>query len=490
MFKKPKKEIFILRRVLLSALATISVLIIASASILFMLGYRLDSGNGRFEQGALLQFDSKPNGADIWIDGSALGSQTASKQIVLAGTHSVKMTKKGYEDWSRTLTLEAGTLTWLDYVRLVPKDRPVTPVATYQALAGLTFSPDRKWALALEDAAVPAFRLVDLRSEEVKSSELLLPSTLYTPQADGTSQFSMYRWNSEGRYLIVKHAYGDGQTEWLMLDTQDILKSVNITQLLSVELKDVQFAGTSGTNLYGLTSEDAIRKLDLSAGTLSRAFMTHVSSFSVFADTGTISFVGLDPSDPTRKVAGIYKDGGVAPTILRSASDPSVTLSIALGRYFSDTFVAIAQGETVTVSTGSLPSDGVMESGSLHAYDTLKLAGPVTSLSFSEEGDFLVAQAGSTLTGYEVEHKRKSTVTVTASGDQPAEPLHWLDFAHLWNTDNGTLVMRDFDGSNTHAIMPITEGFDASLSTNGKFFYAVGATEQGYQLQRVRMILN
>jgi len=490
MFKKPTKQSFLIRRVLLSVLATVSVLIIVTASILFMLGYRLDSGNGRLEQGALLQFDSQPNGADVWVDGNAIGGQTATKQTVLAGVHSVKMTKQGYEDWNRTLSLDAGTLTWLDYTRLVPKNRPVESVIPYTNLASLSFSPDLKWALALENNTVATLQLIDLRSEAVKTAELILPATLYTVQQNGTSSFTPYRWNSEGRYIIVKHVYGDAQTEWLMVDTQDVNRSVNITRLLSVDFNDIQFSGTSGTSLYGLTTDGLIRKLDLSAGTISRAFVSHVSSFSMFEETNVLSYVGVDANDANKKVVGIYKDGENGPTVLRSTTDSSLALAIALGRYFSDDYVAIAEGTSVTVLYGSLPSEGAADKKALDTYASFSIKGAATNLSFSEKSDYVMAQSGSVFVSYEIEHKRTSVGVVTPAQGTPASALKWLDAAHLWNDDDGALVMRDFDGTNLHTIMPVAPGFGASLSTNGKFFYGVGKTETGYQLQRVRMILN
>ena len=49
MFKKPTKKQFLIRRILLSVLATFSVVTIVTVTILSMLGFRLDSGNGRLE---------------------------------------------------------------------------------------------------------------------------------------------------------------------------------------------------------------------------------------------------------------------------------------------------------------------------------------------------------------------------------------------------------------------------------------------------------
>lgn len=489
MFKKPTKKQFIIRRIILSIIATLAVVIIAAVAILFMLGYRLDSINGRLEQGALLQFDSSPTSADVYVDGSLVGTRTATKQTVIAGTHSVRMTKAGYQDWNRTVNLAAGTLTWLDYTLLVPKERPVKTVTTYQTLVGLTVSPDSKWVLAQEQVDLPTFQLVDIRSEEVKSSTLNLPTTSYSEAGvEGVvHSFSVVSWDSGSRYVLIKHLYRD-QTEWLVVDTQNVASTTNVTQLLSVSFKDLQFAGTSGRELYGLTTDGAIRKIDLSAATLSRAFVSHVDSFSTYDNT-LLSYVGVDPSDATKRVVGVYRDGDEAPHILRSVTSSDVVLKIATSRYFSDDYVAIAEGNTVTILKGSYPTSSSQDNSSLAPFATLELAGSISALSFSPKGDYVLAQSGETFKSYEIEHIREDVGTIPTVAGKAASTLKWLDIAHLWNDDNGTLTMRDFNGINTYPIMTVEPGFSASLSQNGRFFYAVGKSDAGYHLQRVKMIL-
>lgn len=472
-------------------LATVSVLIIVTVSILFMLGYRLDSGNGRLEQGALLQFNSNPTGANVTIDGKTISGQTATKQTVLAGVHSITMTKNGYEDWNRTLSLDAGTLTWLDYIRLVPKERPVQQVVEYTTLVNMQFSPDLKWALAQEVTETPTFQLVDLRSEQVKSSPITIDPAQYSEAATPgvTHQFSIYKWNTGSRYAIIKHGYAD-KTEWLLLDTQDAAKTTNITRSLNVELTDVQFASSGGQTLYGLTNDGLVRKLDLSGGTLSRALISKVKSFSVYEPSSVVSYIGIDDSEPAKTVAGIYKDGDSAPRVIRTADDPASTLHIATSRYFSEDYVTIAEDDTVTILVGSLPS-GTQDSNTLRQFATFKLDATIGALSFSPNGDYVLAQAGTQFGTYELEHKRGAVSTVTVNEGQEATRLKWLDIAHLWNDDQGKLVMRDFDGTNGHDIMTVERGFDASLSQNGRFFYGVGKTSDGrYQLQRILMILS
>lgn len=489
MYKKPTKKQLLLRRVILSAVATFAVIIIATSAILFMLGYRLDSGNGRLEQGALLQFDSAPNGADVYIDGRNIGSRTATKQNVIAGTHTIKMTRSGYQDWQRTLAIDAGTLTWLDYTRFVPNERPIEKVTTYETLVDLEFTTDSKWALAQTVASLPRFQLIDLRSEEVKTSIIELPADSYTAPTEGATQsFTVSSWDSGGRYVLIKHLYAD-QTEWLIVDTQNPDEVISVSQLLSVGFKDLQFAGTSGKVLYGLADDGTIRKIDVSAATISRAFITHAESFSIYDNT-ILSYVGLDPKDASKRVAGIYRDGDESSHILRSIAASDVALKIATGRYFSNDFVAIAEGNVVTILKGSYPSSSSQDNSSLASFASFQLNGAVSALSLSPKGDYVFAQSGESYQSYEVEHARASAGMITVPAGQAASMLSWLDTAHLWNDDGGTLMMRDFDGSNVYSIMAVTPGFDASLSQNGRYFYAVGTSDKGIHLQRVKMIID
>jgi hypothetical protein len=491
MFKRPTKKQLLIRRIIFSVIATLSVLIILTVTILFMLGFRLDSGNGKLEQGALLQFDSNPNNAGVWIDGKSIGVNTAGKQTVVAGTHTILYAKDKYEDWSRTLNLQAGTLTWLDYARLVPKERSPEAVAHFKTVVAAKASPDMKYILLQEASDQPVLQLADLRSTDVKLSSLTLPTTLYSDAttAGVTHTFTLGEWNSGGRYILVKHEY-NGQVEWLMVDTQSVSESINITKLLSVGFKSLEFAGTNGRSLYGLADDNNLRKLDLSSATISRALISNVESFDVFVDTNTISYVGTNPSDATKHVAGVYRDGDEAPHVLRQVNSLTTPLQIAVGHYFGDDYIAIAEGTQVSILKGNYPTSNADDSQGMKPFATMNLSGPVTQLSFSPKSDYVLAQSGTSFMSYEIEHLRSASGSVDTNPASAPTPLKWLDIAHLWNQQNGSLVMRDFDNSNIYTISSATGDFDATLSQNGRFFYSVAKSGEGFALQRVKMILN
>ena len=466
----------------------IAVLVIVAGTILFILGYRLDGDKGRLEQGALVQFDSKPNGADVKIDSKSINANTPSKQSVVAGVHTFSMSRANYQTWSKMLTVKTGSLEWLDYIRLVPKDIKVESVATYASVYGEKASPDYKWLMVQEKADVPTFQLVDLRSQQVKSSTISLPVDMYSEAGvEGvTHTFTMESWDTDGRYVILKHVYSD-KTEYIVVDTQDIATSVNITRLLGISLTEVKFSGTSGNTLYGLT-DGIIRKLDLSSATISRGLVSNVTQFDLF-DTNVITYTGLDPTNQARQVAGIYRDGDEASHVLRVVNDLTTPLTIDATQYYNDDYIAISEGLKVSVLKGRYPSSSDTLNTSLKKYAEFKVSANIDTTSFSEDGGHLVVQSGLNFTSYEVEYLRQTNATI-ATGETTVRSLQWLDDAYLWVVYDGKLSIREFDGTNVHSIMSMEPGFDATLSQNGKYLYGITKLGDNYRLQRATMILN
>ncbi|HEY8886638.1 MAG TPA: PEGA domain-containing protein [Candidatus Microsaccharimonas sp.] len=488
MFKRPTKRQLLIRRIITYTIMFLSVVVIVAGTILFILGYRVDSDKGRLEQGALVQFDSKPSGADVAIDGKSINSNTPSKQTVVAGKHQFVVNKSGYESWSKTLNVKAGTLEWLDYLLLVPKNLQTESVANYTSVYGEKASPDYKWLIVQGKADTPSFQLVDLRSQQVKSTTISLPTTLYTDAttAGVTHSFTMESWDKDGRYVIVKHTFNN-KSEYIVVDTQDVATSVNVSTLLSISLSELKFSGTSGSALYGLT-DGTIRKLDLSNATISRGLVSNVKDFNLFDNT-IVTYTGTDPSNAAHQVAGIYREGDELSHVLRTVNDLTTPLTIAATQYHSDDYIAISEGLKVTVLKGRYPASTDTANASLKSYDELKVSSNIDTTQFSVDGDHLVVQSGLNFVSYEVEYMRQTSATI-ATAEVTPHTLQWLDDAYLWAVYDGHLSIREFDGNNAHVIMTMEPGFDATLSQNGKYLYGIAKSGAGYQLQRATMILN
>lgn len=488
MFKKPSGRQQLAQRIIVAILAIITVGVGVTALILFIMGYRIESGS--LEQGALLQFESKPTGATVYIDGKAISSRTNTKSTVLEGQHTFSVTRDGYDDWNRTITVQAGTLTWLDYVRLVPSERTSQTVLEFETLDSALAEPGGEYYVLQTDDSQPSFILVDLRSEKIVSSELILPDDIYSTSEDKAAEhkFTVVEWDEAGRYILVRHELTGGDSEWLVVDTHDVNNTRNLTKTLGSKFKQVAFIGTDNESLYGLTTDGILRKLDLGSETMSRALVSGVDSFTINRETKIISYVGVSTDDSGVRTAGLYRDGDENSHVIASSESDS-RIMIASGKYHSYDYVAVADGQSILVYRGTYPSSSASqdEQSSLEIAEQIDYQGDIKLLSFSSDASYLIAQYADSAVSYEVEHDR---VTLSELATD-AGTMQWLDGAYTWYVSDGNLMMRDFDGSNQYSIMVAQAGYDVTLSRNGRFVYSIGKTENGQMtLQRVKMILD
>lgn len=490
MYRRASKKKELIKRIAVYAAMTVSVVVIVAGLVFVILGYRFDTDNGRVEQSALLQFATNPSGATIEIDGAAIGPKTPTKSSVLAGTHKFVMWRDGYETWQKTLDIKAGTLTWLNYARLVPKNRTVAAVAQYTSVNASLATVDGHDMLIQQDAAIPTFQLVNLQSDDIKTTTLTIPGALYSDASTAgvVHSFRVDQWDSGGRYVLLQHNYGD-KKEWLVLDTNDIGATKNITKLLNFDISSAKLSGTSGNILYVLGASSDIRKIDLAAGTISRPLATNVTSFELF-ETNVLTYVGTDLTNPAKRVVGLYREGDSSPHVIRTVSSAAdVPLGIATSRYFNQDYVAIIEGNKVSILRGSYPDSNSNDTSSLALFDSFNFVTGINRVSFSAAGDYMLVQSGANFSSYDIEHKKVAQSVLASDITATVGPLKWLDDTYLWSDYGGEVTIREFDGTNNNTINKAVIGQDAVLSQNGRYIYSIGKNATGYQLQRVRMIL-
>ena len=205
MYRRPSKKKEITMRVITYTAMVLSVLAIVSVLVFLILGYRIDTNNGKIEQSGLIQYDSNPSGATVSVDGKEIGSRTTTQGTVLAGVHTFTMQKSGYQLWQKTVDVKAGTLKWLNYARLVPTNIKAQSVASYPTLSGSLSTIDGSTMIVQQSISVPTFQIVDLTSDTIKSTDFTIPVLSYseatTPGMVHT--FTLNQWDTGGRYVLI-----------------------------------------------------------------------------------------------------------------------------------------------------------------------------------------------------------------------------------------------------------------------------------------------
>jgi len=476
----------LVKRIAVYTVMTLSVVAIVTSIVLFvLLGYRFDSDNGKIEQYAMLQFNSDPAGASVTVDGVYLSNITPSKVTLKSGTHAITMEKTGYETWSKTVDIKAGALGWLNYALFVPTVLTVEPIIDYTAVAESLASPDGHYILVENRSDSAEFELVNIGSDTVKSTTLTIPTTIYSSSkvVGVLHNFHIEKWDEAGRYALIKHSY-DTKNEWLVLDTQDMTQTKNITRPFDFVPTSVDFAGTSGNTFFALGSGE-IRKIDLSVNTISLPVVTGAISFKV-GSSNIIVYVASG-TEANQQIVGLYRDGDDSPRVVQTITktDGSV-VNAAATQYFNDHYVAISDGKQVQILSGSYPS-AVGDTSSLMSFATFTADENVANLSFSPTGEYVLVQSGANFASYDLEYQSLATSIVKGTGS--AVSIRWLNDNYLWSDRDGSLTIREFDGYNVHSISSIAEGQAAAITGNGRYIYSIAKTVTGYQLQRVRMIL-
>lgn len=488
MHQKPLKKKAILKRVAVYGGMTLAVLVIVALIELFISGYRFDSDQGRIKQYAMLQFNSNPAGAAVLVDDKSINVQTPNKVTIPAGKHVITMSKPGYEKWAKTVDVKSGVLVWLNYALLVPEVLTVEPVASLPEVSQTLASPDSHLIIVQNRTDAPIFDLIDINSNITKTTKVTIPVTVYSDSTTvGTvHNFSIDKWDAGGRYVLVKHIYGN-KSEWLVLDIQDANLTKNITRLFDFAISSISFSGTSGNVFYALGGTD-IRKIDLLAGTISRPLVGGVTSFSTY-NSSILSYVGSGTVGTDQQVVGLYRDGDDNPYIIRTTDKTdNLPTIVSVSRYFSQYYVAIADSKKVDVFSGSYPISA-SDSSSLKALTSLTVDEAVQNLSFGPTGQHILVQSGAYFASYDLEYQLLSSSTISGTGTGVILSLKWLNDNYLWSDRDGSLKIFEFDGSNAHVINPVVAGQTTALTSNGRYLYSFNKTDVGYQLQRVRMIL-
>lgn len=490
MYHQPSKRKLLIRRIVSYGFMTIAVVTLVTVLVFIMLGYRYNGNDGKIEQGGLVQFDSRPNGANVTIDGVPFKTRTPSKATLTAGSHTIKMERNGYNPWQKTVDIVPGSVLWLSYTRFVPVNLQAENTADLQAVTSTSVSPDDKWMAIKEKADTPEITLADISGDKVVMSTVVIPSVAYTHPAQGKSQsFTISDWDAGSRYLMVKHIYDGDRIEWLVVDTRDGVATKNVTRLLDIQATKIVFSGNDSQTLYAQIGSD-VRKIDLSAATLSRPLVMDVAEFSIFDQRTIVYTTTLNPETKTRTV-GYYEDGDPQATTIKSFTDDGkAPLHIALGRYFGRIYETIAYGDKVTVyvGDGDLPATAA-EAANLKEVVSMDFPGGVRYLTNRTAGRFVIAQRGDTFKTYDLELK-KETTTKVKGGSKVTQKLEWLDGYTALGDRDGMLRLYEFDGTNQHDIMPVVPGFSVTLSPNAKYLYGISKDGSGYHLKRVQMILS
>ena len=473
----------VLKRVAVYTLMTLTVGIIATTLVFVMLGYRFNRTTGVIQQGGLVQFDTEPNGAQIHVGTIELARQTPTKITLNPGTYTISMQRQNYEPWQKNVSVVAGRVLRLTYARLIPTQLSTTSVAHFDTLADMTTRTGQEKIALLSSSKKAVITEVDTSKDPVVTTTVTIPAEAY--HGGKNQRFNLADFSRDDKHIVVSHTY-DNKKEWLYVDMENPEKTINLTTLFGITPTKILFDNRSNDGMYVLTDDGDVRFINLSNKTMSSILIPNAADISL---QGTRALWYTTKPQKGAASVGYLTLGSSQP---RSVTTYQTKLPVFVnaGDYFGDTYLSTVVGTKLTIDrVDHFPASGSQSTFSTTRYADVALDSVATRLTIYAGGRFIAVEHAKSQDVYDVELKNLASIPLVGVKSTKTTPPLWIDGYYFTDDAGGALRLYEYDGSNQHVIASVVPGFQALLSSDGKYLYSVSKSKTGYELQRTQLIL-
>lgn len=424
-------------------------------------GYGVNTKTGDIIQNGLLFVDSKPGGARIYLDGKYQDADTSSRLILPARTYQLSLKKEGYHDWVRNFTLSEHSISRYVYPLLLPSEPKPQLLKKYTTSPGLmTQTLDRRLLLVQAPRPQPGdfvFEEFDLGDPQKEPIVRTLSAGLLTNASQGGDSLTEVEWSTDNRHALLRHDYKGG-FEFIIFDRQDPASSVNINRLFKLTPSQVALRNKRVDQVYIYGSAGGTLQVgNTGDGQLAQPFLRNVITFKSHGTT-LLTYVTAETA-PAGQVDARIWDNGQTYQLNQFPVGSSYLLDAA--QFQGHWYYVAASNTTERIGVYKDPLSSLKDPANKRASPivALRITGG-EKVTFSANTRFIGVQAGSEFAVYDLEVKNSFSYSLDPV---PTGTLRWMD-GHRWvGLSGGSVTISDYDGINSHNLVP-------STSVGGAFF--------------------
>jgi hypothetical protein len=474
-FLDPKKHKAHLVRLFIGYFLVGTALILTTIILLYQArGFGLK--DGEVIQNGLIFVSSRPRPADIYVNNERNEKTTNTRLLLPAGQYTFRLEREGYRTWKRAISIEGGSVARFDYPVLFPKKLTSEATRRYDAKPTImTQSPDRRWLLVQSGAAYATFDVFDLNAEDEARTPLTVPSGVFG-LTEGTHAWEFVEWASNNRNVLLKHVVTNGgisQYEYILVNREDPVESVNLTRTLGVnptklELLDKKF------DKYVLFNQP---EATLTTATLDdptpEPWLTGVLAYKIHGDDVVLYATAQDAA--AGKVAVKLREGDRTYEIREVKAGDAYLLDIA--KYKGTWYVvAGAPSENKTyVYRDPAHMQRTKPDKTLVPVQILKAAN-ASYTAFSDNARFIMAQSGQQFSVYDAETSKGYLYTSKAPIDPGQPHASWMDGHRLMYVSSGKGYVADFDQANRESLVAADASYVPVFDRTYDAMFAIAPT--------------
>lgn len=423
-------------------------------------GYGINAKTGDIIQNGLLFVDSKPGGANIYLNGRSQNANTSARLILPAADYKLTLKKDGYRDWQRVFTLTEHSIARYVYPFLFPAKPAPKTLKTYPGSPGLvSVSPNRQVLLVQAAATSTAsinFDQYDTNDIKQPVKPLALPDSLLVSPFKAGDSLVEIEWATDNDHLLFQHVYPGG-SEFIIFDRQTPSSSVNINKLFGVSPSQVALRNKKVDQVYVFNQATG----DLQVGDIGKAVLATpiIKNAVAFKSYGAdlITYI-TQGSTPGQAAARIWDNGK---TYSLSEFSAGSKYLVDAAQFQGHWYYVAGSDASDRLNIYKDPLDSLKDPALKKAVPIVALRIPgATNVSFSTNTRFIGAEAGQKFAVYDIEGQASYNYTSLAPFGGPA---HWMD-GHRWlNVSGGNVFVMDYDNVNQQSVVP------TSLAKGGYF---------------------
>ncbi len=460
------------RRVIISEIIMV-VAVIATVLILALIvsGYWVNS-DLQVERQGMLQISSIPTGANVEVDGSTSWLQrTNTSKVLTAGEHTIKLTKDGYDSWSRTVNISEGLLYRIHYPRLFLNNRSVETAMPLPNYTFITTTPDNNTLLTMDSSSV--WQITDLTKDKLTPKPLTIAvDNEGSPVLAGQVLYNT--WAHDNEHLLLK-TEKDSRITWLLINIKNPSNSINLTDEFQLDIDTAIIINDSASNLLA-TSSGTLYKVDLASKQLSTPLATKVTDYAyhnsnvIFAarhetDAASATTDIVDGQSQGDYYVGVVKIGD---DTVKNITDTNLSAKVGMIKFYEDVYYVISEENNIKLINGE----------DLSEFYTKDISFTPSQMKIAMSGEFIVFSNDDKIATLDMEAMQVTEWT-TGTAD-----YHWLDDNMVYSINDGALKVYDFDGLNERTLATDVSVKCPVIITEDKWLYF----ERSHQLVREWLI--
>jgi hypothetical protein len=451
-------------------------------------GYNFNKKGALIQEG-LVFLSSQPSPANIYVNGRLNSATTNTRLFIASGVYHFELTRAGYRNWTRTVTVDGGAVEHFDYPLLIPNKLKSSNIETFAAAPGLlTESVNQNWIIIQKPGSSTDFDLYDISSNKPVESNLSLPSTILG-KAVISESWKLGEWSDDNKHVLLEHIY-DGNIEYILLDRSDPTQSVNLSTTYNLSnTSALDLINDKYNNYYIYNSATQV----LSTATLGTSTVTpvlqHVISYKSYGNN-TVLYVTNDGGSTTKVMVKLFENGK---TYDIRTLPVSSTYLLNLTTYSGTPYVAVGSNAANKVYIYQDPVSQLNQNSSTNGILVpiwvLNVSQP-NYLSFSDNAQFIMAENGTSYAVYDIENNLGYNYNDTEDSlDAPQLNASWMDGDRLIYVSSGKLILQDYDNNNRQTLVDASPGYLPAFSSNYDYLYTLKGLASGqYQLQQTPLL--